>query len=876
MKKIIFSIGWWVMFWIPPMQAQILWQKSLGGSDEDYVSAVLSTNNNEIIAVGISGSSDYFVHGNHGLDDIWVVKFSPTGDTVWTKCFGGSNNDFAGDIIQTNDGNFLIVGSFDSGNSYSGNSIHSWLIKITPDGDTLWTKTISAGSWFYGATQLPDGSIILTGSTHIDDEDYRNDVYIVKTDASGNVIWSKHYGGYNTNPSSTDYWEGLDWGYDVVADNSGNIYVAALTKSYNNGDVHGNHGDIDIWVLKLNANGDTIWTKCLGGSSEEGSFSDQHPASIILADDGNPVVVGSTSSTDGEVHGNHGHSDIWVVKLSSATGDTLWTTCIGGTNYDYGYSIIKTNDGKYAITGKTASSDGNIEDNKGNEDLLFIEVSDAGHLVLEKTFGGYNYEAGYSITQFVNGDIILGGISSTVGGDVTEAWGGTSDFWVLNIAQPTIGNLPDSIHTCENNFTMLTIPSNYNVFGQWYHNGTLIPGATNDTLIIPNTQQSDAGNYSCVIGSTDTLTTYVEVHSPITVNITGDTVICETFPATLTATTTGGYGNLSYLWDSGTDSSQSITIYPYNDNEMHTVTVTDEAGCAASDSVHITISHRDSVNICIVTVDTASGKCLVIWERPPSNKIVQFNIYKLTGTTTYSLIGTVPWDSMTVYLDSTSNPSAYPHTYKISAVDTCGNESNWSPYHKTILLQASQGSNAGTVNLSWSAYEEESGTFQPEQYYIYRKSIPSQPYFTLIDSMPAAYTSYTDNNAPAGDNYYLVLTDHTPCYPSSTSKEVGGPYAHAISNIDDYSINTYWNSTKVSIPVKITPNPMHTYTTIHYYLPEESSVNLKVVNSIGEVVQEAKNIPSGYQLYRNQLPAGNYLIILSGSKNIYTQKLIIK
>ena len=131
----------------------------------------------------------------------------------------------------------------------------------------------------------------------------------------------------------------------------------------NDGDVSGNHGAYDYWVVKLNSSGDILWQICLGGTNVDVAYSIQQTS------DGGFIVAGYTCSNEGDVSGNHGNSDYWVVKLNSS-GTIEWQKCLGGTDGDYAYSIQQTSDGGFIVAGLTGSNDGDVSGNHGGSDAL--------------------------------------------------------------------------------------------------------------------------------------------------------------------------------------------------------------------------------------------------------------------------------------------------------------------------------------------------------------------------------------------------------------------------------------------------------------------------------------------------------------------------
>ena len=231
------------------------WQKCLGGSEDDEAKSVRRTADGGYIVAGYTKSNNGDVSGCHGKEDFWVVKLDATGNLTWQRCLGGSEDDRAQSVRQTADGGYVVAGY-----TYSNN----------------------------GNVKGLHGE---------------SDYWIVKLDASGNLIWQKCLGGSNQ-----------DEAYDIQQTADGWYIVAGGTDS-NNGDVKNNHGNWDFWVVRLDASGNLVWQGCLGGSNWEKAYSIQE------TDDGVYIIAGGTHSDDGDVSNNHGQEDYWIVKL-------VWIDCV--------------------------------------------------------------------------------------------------------------------------------------------------------------------------------------------------------------------------------------------------------------------------------------------------------------------------------------------------------------------------------------------------------------------------------------------------------------------------------------------------------------------------------------------------------------------
>ena len=345
----------------------IEWQKCLGGSNDDWAYSIQQTSDSGFIVAGYTESSNGDVSGNHGDYDYWVVKLNSSGDILWQKCLGGTNVDQAFSIQQTSDGGFIVAGgTFSNDGDVSGNHGNSdyWVVKLNSSGTIEWQKCLGGtdGDYANSIQQTSDGGFIVAGQTYSNDGDVSgnhggSDAWVVKLNSSGTILWQKCLGGTVYGAIA----------YSIQQTSDGGFIVAGETRSYN-GDVSGNHGGIDYWVVKLDSLGDIEWQKCLGGTNND------YARSIKQTSDGGFIVAGFTMSNDGDVSGNHGWNDAWVVKLNSS-GDIEWQKCLGGTDYDDAKSIQQTSDGGFIVAGFTASNDGDVSGNQGNSDAWVVKLT---------------------------------------------------------------------------------------------------------------------------------------------------------------------------------------------------------------------------------------------------------------------------------------------------------------------------------------------------------------------------------------------------------------------------------------------------------------------------------------------------------------------
>jgi len=356
-------------------QSTIQWQKSLGGSGEEMAKCIRPTTDGGYIIAGHTHSVNGDITSNHGDDDYWIVKINSTGTIEWEKSFGGSYSDDAVSIQQTPDGGYIVLGT-----------------SLSPDGDV---------------------------TNHHGGNNLRNDYWIVKLSSTGDLKWQKSLGG-----SGDDFAESMQ----PTAD--GGYIVAGWTNS-TDGDVTGNHGDYDGWIVKLNRTGSIEWEKSIGGSGTDRAWCVQQTI------DGGYIVAGSSSSNDGDVTNNHGGEDFWIVKLNGK-GGIQRQKCFGGSRDDLAFSIQQTADSGYIVAGRSASSDGDVSGNNANEDYWIVKLDAGLKIEWQNNFGGGANDDPYSVQQTSDGGYIVAGYTESDNDDVT-GYHCISDGWVLKLSN--MGNL---------------------------------------------------------------------------------------------------------------------------------------------------------------------------------------------------------------------------------------------------------------------------------------------------------------------------------------------------------------------------------------------------------------------------------------------------
>lgn len=419
----------------------IQWQKSLGGTGDDDAFDIKQTADRGYIIAGQAKSTNGDVTtGNHGGFDYWIVKLDSIGTLQWQKGYGGSADDYPYSIQQTVDGGYIIAGNvLSTDGDVSGNHGNSdyWVLKLNSTGDTLWTKTLggSAAEIARSIQQTTDGGYIVAGYSYSSDGDVSGnhgstDGWIVKLDTAGNIQWQKCLGG--------SWGEAIE-SIQQTADGG---YIAAGNSKSNDGDVSGNHdpgNTADYWVVKLDTIGNLQWQKCLGGSGNTNDYA----RIVRQTTDNGYIVGGDSYSNDGDVSGNHGFSDYWVVKLDTTGNLQWQKCLGGSSdeNVGLGSSLQQTTDGGYIIAGQSSSTDGDITGHHSTTiyyDHWIVKLDTLGTIEWQKSLGSNGGEGASAIQQTADGGYILAGNAGSNGGDIT-GFHGFYDYWIVKLGEGTTG-----------------------------------------------------------------------------------------------------------------------------------------------------------------------------------------------------------------------------------------------------------------------------------------------------------------------------------------------------------------------------------------------------------------------------------------------------
>ena len=398
-----------------PFQPEIEFVKSFGGSKNESAKAVVKTQDNGYAVFGYTQSNDGDItNKSGGLFDYWLLKFDAANNLQWQKTYGGSDDDRGTDIVQTSDGGFAVFGfsqSDDGDVTENAGASDFWILKLDASGAISWQKSYGFSGADDGISiiETNDNGYLITGVLDVTASGglgnaksaarhAGGDYWGIKLAANGDVEWRKYFGGTNT-----------DTCYGVVETTDG--YLMIGSSDSNDIDIKNNKGSYDFWIVKIDKTGKLLFEKSFGGDE-----IDEARAITATNDDGF-IIIGDTRSSNKDVSQNNGGADLWGIKINSE-GNLLWEKTFGGSSFDVGRSVRKTNDNGFLISGSSRSAN-NAFLNKGQNDAWILKIDGNGNQQWQKTIGGTEIDFCYDAVELTSGNIIAVGESSSNNQDIT-------------------------------------------------------------------------------------------------------------------------------------------------------------------------------------------------------------------------------------------------------------------------------------------------------------------------------------------------------------------------------------------------------------------------------------------------------------------------
>ena len=421
------------------------WNQFYGGSGYDMGKKVLLRTDGTIVLAGEVYSNDGLGlenHGEIGSSDVVLFRFATQGIKFWEITLGGTGDESISDLIETIDGGLLMIGSSDSkentlGSAYGGSDV--WVVRLDANGKVLWTKRFGGRGNDQGlmAVALPDGYFYIGGESGSKDGSMRGrhhgglDGWLAKLDGDGNLIWQQFYGG-----SGDEQFIGAYFlpNYECI------VVGSSSSKDY---DVKHNYGKKDAWIIRINEFGQLLEEQCFGGSDIEEVHRSARDKN------GNLYLIGTTFSNNGHIPYQHGKGDFWVMKMD-ARKNILWSKTFGGSRPDGGNDIALTRDGGVVVCGTARSHDGDILLTRGYFDGFVVKLDAFGNKQWSRNYGYYGKDDMHSIVEVPKGGYLAVGymeepsFTQPIPGDTIDPnsyldfpkHAGGYDFWLINFSDP--------------------------------------------------------------------------------------------------------------------------------------------------------------------------------------------------------------------------------------------------------------------------------------------------------------------------------------------------------------------------------------------------------------------------------------------------------
>lgn len=361
-----------------------VWRKTFGGPHAEGGRSIRETSDGGFIIAG------YTFSFGAGDTDVYLVKTDVDGNAVWTKAFGGPGWEYGFSVSQTSDGGYIVTGYTTSDGAGSKDV---YLLKTDSEGNQMWSKNYGGPGLDVGMSVLEtsDGSYVVAGYTESFGEG-ESDAYLIKTDSTGNEMWSKTFGG-----------SGPEMGRAADETSDGGYVIAGATGSYSD--------NSDVYLVKTDSEGNEMWSTTV--SNPDAHLNYDWSNSVRETRDRGYIIAGN-SDMDRDV------MNVYLIKTDSE-GNTEWAQLFGERFYDYGSSVRETRDGGYIVSGATKSA------TTGQNDVYVRKVDSEGKKVWTKTFGSEDgSEWGSAVCETSDGDYVIVGHTDSYGA-------GSYDVWLIRI-----------------------------------------------------------------------------------------------------------------------------------------------------------------------------------------------------------------------------------------------------------------------------------------------------------------------------------------------------------------------------------------------------------------------------------------------------------
>jgi hypothetical protein len=821
-------------FWIIKLDAlgNIEWQNTIGGNSTDLLNDLNQTLDGGFIAGGSSFSG---ISGDkttpNAANDGWILKLNATGSIEWQKSIRGNLFDILDNIKQTTDGGYIAGLYSESGigldkTAPSQGAYDYWIVKLDASGNIMWQNTIGggAGDYLYAVSQLSDGSYIVGGTSFSSASGNKtevliggSDLWIVKLDISGNLVWQNTIGG-----------SGNDWPKCISQTTDGGYIAGGYSSSGISGDKNeASLGGDDFWIIKLDALGNIEWQNTIGGNSTD-----------LLNDlnqtlDGGFIAGGSSfSGISGDKTTPNAANDGWILKLN-ATGSIEWQKSIRGNLFDILDNIKQTTDGGY-IAGLYSESGIGLDKtapSQGAYDYWIVKLDASGNIMWQNTIGGGAGDYLYAVSQLSDGSYIVGGTSfSSASGNKTEVLIGGSDLWIVKLDisgnlvwQNTIGGADldglNAIRATQDNGFIIGGFSWSDISGDKVENKII--GGVEDAWIMKLNSEGEIVWQNAIGGNNNDFCINIE----------------QCFDGTFIAGVSSG-SELSGDKNENTPANVDSWIIKFDIDCVPVTEICNSIDDNCNGNIDENITETISISAGGPTTFCQGGNVLltaiysgatVQWKKNGTNiPGATSPTYLVTTKGTYtcettSICGTAT--AVGIFVNVNKNPPA---------TITAGGPTNFCA-GGSVILTANTG---GGLSYQW-----------------YKGATPI-----------AGATSLTYTATTSGNYKCRVTKTATGCFKNSNTIVVSVPCKEGEDVLPNITLN-------------IQPNPNNgTFTISANSLSPLETAHLLIYNTTGQQIFTRELDPQQdiFEINMPEIPTGMYIVKLVSGTNIYEQKLIIE
>ncbi len=416
------------------------WSHRYGGSYWDYVEDIRACPDGSYVVVGRTFSNDGDVSGNHDPDghnaDIWLIKLDSAGLLQWQRCYGSFTPEEPARVVVTEDHGFIVAGTANFGGNPNGDvsGCHGgkdgWVFRTDSQGDLIWQRCLggSMEDELHDMVLTADGGVALIGHTRSNDGDVSGltgngpDMWFVTLDADGNLTGQRCFDTQN----------GVDYGRSIVEGPNGKFTILGH-RQYG---IQCPWGNYQLHLFNFNPTGNITWQTCFGGSNFE------YSEFLFRTANGDLLVAGATLSNDHHGTGNHDPTGTYydaLIARTNSEGVHQWVRVLGGSDHDVAMHWGELPNGDLLMLGWTRSNDGDVSGNHGSHDVWLVRLSASGETLGSWCFGGSSTDSGIALQVDPDGSVVIVARTSSFDGDLAGTTGGPlTDYWIFKLTFPDI------------------------------------------------------------------------------------------------------------------------------------------------------------------------------------------------------------------------------------------------------------------------------------------------------------------------------------------------------------------------------------------------------------------------------------------------------